>query len=95
MADCLKEGDFDPFPITVNTLLHLEEIIGIDHNENSINVGVKLWVPSPPELNANQMLNLDEPKPDLDERIKRLDFATMLFSLIYFITFVFLYLTVL
>ena len=50
---------------------------------------------SPPELNANQMLNLDEPKPDLDERIKKLDFATMLFSLIYFITFVLLYLTVL
>ena len=51
--------------------------------------------PWPPELNANQMLNLDEPGPDLDERIKRLDFATMLFSLIYFITFVLLYLTVL
>ena len=49
----------------------------------------------PPELNANQMLNLDETKPDLDVRIKRLDFATMLFSLIYFITFVLLYLTVL
>ena len=52
-------------------------------------------LPSPHELNANQMLNLDNPKPDLDERIKRLDFATMLFSLIYFITFVLLYLTVL
>ena len=52
-------------------------------------------VPWPPELNANQMLNLDETKPDLDVRIKRLDFATMLFSLIYFITFVSLYLTVL
>ena len=51
--------------------------------------------PWQPELNANQMLNLDEPKPDLDEKIKRLDFATMLFSLIYFITFVLLYLTVL
>ena len=43
LAVCLKEGDFDPFPITVNTLLYLEEIIGIDHNKNSINVGVKLW----------------------------------------------------
>ena len=51
--------------------------------------------PSHSELNANQMLNLNEPQPDLDEKIKRLDFATMMFSLIYFITFVLLYLTVL
>ena len=47
------------------------------------------------ELNINQMLNLDEPQPDLDERIKKLDFATMVFSLLYFITFVLLYSTVL
>ena len=51
--------------------------------------------PLPSELNENQMLNLDEPQPDLDERIKKLDFATMIFSLVYFITFVSLYLTVL
>ena len=48
--------------------------------------------PLPSELNENQMLNLDEPQPDLDERIKKLDFATMIFSLVYFITFVSIYL---
>ena len=47
------------------------------------------------ELNGSQLLNLDEPQPDLDERIKKLDFATMIFSFIYFITFVSLYFTVL
>ena len=47
------------------------------------------------ELNESQMLNLDKPQPDLDERIKKLDFATMILSFIYFITFVFLYFTVL
>ena len=47
------------------------------------------------ELGRSQMLNLDEQQPDLDERIKKLDFATMIFSFIYFITFVFLYFTVL
>ena len=47
------------------------------------------------ELGRSQMLNLDEPQPDLDERIKKLDFATMIFSFIYFITFVSLYFTVL
>ena len=47
------------------------------------------------EMNENQMVDLDEPQPDLDERIKKLDFATMIFSLVYFITFVSLYLTVL
>ena len=47
---------------------------------------------NPSELNENQMLDLDEPQPDLDERIKKLDFATMIFSLVYFITFVSLYL---
>ena len=46
----------------------------------------------PSELNVNQMLDLDEPQPDLDERIKKLDFATMIFSLVYFITFVSIYL---
>ena len=49
----------------------------------------------PTELNKSQTLNLDKPEPDLDERIKKLDFATMIFSFIYFITFVFLYFTVL
>ena len=49
--------------------------------------------PLPSELNGSQMLNLDEPQPDLDERIKKLDFATMIFSLVYFITFVSLYWT--
>ena len=47
----------------------------------------------PSELNKNQMLDLDEPQPDLDERIMKLDFATMIFSLVYFITFVSLYWT--
>ena len=49
----------------------------------------------PTELNESQMLNLDKPQPDLEERIKKLDFATMIFSFIYFITFVSLYFTVL
>ena len=47
------------------------------------------------ELNRSQMVNLDAPQTDLDERIKKLDFATMIFSFIYFITFVSLYFTVL
>ena len=47
------------------------------------------------ELNESQMPNLDEEKQDLDERIKKLDFATMIFSFFYFITFVLLYCTVL
>jgi hypothetical protein len=51
--------------------------------------------PLPSESNNNQMLDLEEQQPDLDERIKKLDIATMIFSLIYFITFVSLYLTVL
>ena len=46
----------------------------------------------PSEFNVNQILDLDDPKPDLDERIKKLDFATMIFSLVYFITFVSIYL---
>ena len=44
---------------------------------------------------SHSELNLEKPQPDLDERIKRLDFATMVLSLIYLITFVLLYLTVL
>ena len=51
--------------------------------------------PLPSELKENQMMELDEPQPDLDERIKMLDFATMIFSLVYFITFLSLFLTVL
>ena len=49
--------------------------------------------PLPSELNENQMLNLDNPKPDLDERIKMLDVGTMIFSMVYFITFVSVYWT--
>jgi hypothetical protein len=49
--------------------------------------------PLPSQLNENQMLDLDEPQPDLDEKIMKLDFATMIFSLVYFITFVSLYWT--
>ena len=51
--------------------------------------------PLPSELNENQMMELDEPQPDLDERIKKFDFGTMIFSLAYFIIFVLLYSTVL
>ena len=51
--------------------------------------------PLPSELNKNQMLDLDDTQPDLNGRIKKLDIATMIFSLVYFITFVSLYLTVL
>ena len=47
------------------------------------------------ELTGNQILNLDEHQQDLDERIKKLDFGTMIFSFVYFIIFVSLYLTVL
>ena len=47
------------------------------------------------ELNGGEMLSLDEPLPDLDERIKKFDFGTMIFSLAYFIIFVLLYSTVL
>ena len=46
-------------------------------------------------IDPNQILNHDEPKPDFEERIRNLDFATMIFSFIYFITFVLLYMTVL
>ena len=42
MAVCLKEGVLDPFPITVDTYVYLKEIINIDHDKNSISVGVKL-----------------------------------------------------
>ena len=55
----------------------------------------QLSYPLSSELGRGQMLNLDEQEPDLDERIKKLDFVTMIFSFIYFITFVFLYFTVL
>ena len=47
----------------------------------------------PSELNRNQMLDLDETQPDLDERIKKFDFATLIFSLVYLITFVLVYWT--
>ena len=42
VAICLKEGNFDPFPITVDTYVYLKEIINIDHDKNSISVSVKL-----------------------------------------------------
>ena len=60
----------------------------------STNTKFRLNNPYPSELNENQMMEL-EPQPDLDERIKMLDFATMIFSLVYFITFLSLFLTVL
>ena len=44
VAVCLKEGYIDAFPMTVNTYVYLKEIIDIDHNDNSISVGVKLMV---------------------------------------------------
>ena len=43
----------------------------------------------------NEMLNLADEKPDLDEKIKKLDFTTMIFSLLYFVTFTLLYWTIL
>ena len=42
----------------------------------------------------NEILNLVDTKPELDERIKKLDFVTMIFSLIYFVTFTLLYWTI-
>ena len=33
------------------------------------------------------IMNIDKPRPCLDEKIKKLDFAAMVFSLIYFIIF--------
>ena len=42
VAICLKEGNFDPFPIAVDTYVYLKEIINIDHDKNSISVRVKL-----------------------------------------------------
>ena len=44
-------------------------------------------------IDQNQVLSLDEPKPDFEERVRKLDFATMIFSFIYFIIFVTFYLT--
>ena len=37
------------------------------------------------------MMNLDEPRPNLDEKIKKLDYAAMIFSLFYFIIFASIY----
>ena len=42
VAICIKEVNLDPFPITVETYVYLKEIINIDHDKNSISVGVKL-----------------------------------------------------
>ena len=42
VAICLKKGYLDPFPITVDMYVYLKEIISIDHDKNSISVGVKL-----------------------------------------------------
>ena len=44
-------------------------------------------------IDPNPILNHDEPKPNFEERIRKLDFATMIFSFIYFIIFVTFYLT--
>ena len=43
LAICLNENNLDPFPMTVYTNVYLNEIIGIDHDKNSISVGVTLW----------------------------------------------------
>ena len=42
-------------------------------------------------IDSNQILNHDEPKPDFEERIRKLDFATMIFSFIFFIIFATVY----
>jgi hypothetical protein len=39
----------------------------------------------------NETLELGKPKEKLDDKIKKLDFATMIFSLIYFIIFATIY----
>ena len=41
--------------------------------------------------NQNQILHLYDAKPNHDDRIKKLDYATMIFSFIFFTLFVFLY----
>ena len=40
---------------------------------------------------TNEMLELGKPKQNLDEKIKMLDFATMIVSFIYFTTFAVIY----
>ena len=72
-------------------VLHLKKI---DKNvfKNPANKKRKVSSTIPSEL---EILDLVEPQPYLDERIKKLDYGTMIFSLVYFIIFVLLYLTVL
>ena len=72
-------------------VLHLKKI---DKKllKNPANRKRKVSSTMPSEL---EMLDLVEPQLDLDERIKKLDYGTMIFSLVYFIIFVLLYLTVL
>ena len=42
----------------------------------------------------NDVLNLDKKRSNLDEKIKRLDYAAIIFSLFYFIAFASIYLIV-
>ena len=41
--------------------------------------------------NKTEMLELGKPKQTLDDKIKKLDFATMIVSFVYFITFASIY----
>ena len=41
--------------------------------------------------NETEMLELGKPKQTLDDKIKKLDFATMIISFVYFITFASIY----
>ena len=41
--------------------------------------------------NKTEMLELGKPKQTLDDKIKKLDFATMIISFVYFITFASIY----
>ena len=51
---------------------------------------------TPPQRHGStQSKNSDESNPDLEERIKNLDFMTMLISFICFVTFASIYWTVL
>ena len=38
-----KNGYFKPFPVMVDSELHLRNLIGIDENKNSITAALVLW----------------------------------------------------
>ena len=38
-----KEGYVDPFPLVLNTILHLREIVAINEEENSVSIQVNLY----------------------------------------------------